>query len=96
LHGAITLFDSLSLEAAVRAVWRPHAAFRQLLLERLQTNRIARRQSESLDRGEPRLALFSLRQVSLRQNFLQRLANRPPQTPLKLFDSCHPWLSSIT
>jgi hypothetical protein len=83
LQRAISLLGSLSLEATVRAVRRPHSAFRQLLFKHFQADRIARRQGQSLDRRKPRLALLGLRQVSFRQTFLQRLAKRPTQTFLK-------------
>jgi hypothetical protein len=60
LHRAIPLLDSLPRETTVRAVRRPHSAFRQLLLEHFQADGIARSQGQSLDCGEPRLALPTL------------------------------------
>jgi len=78
LHGAIPLLESLSFKATARTVRRPHAAFRQLLLEHFQAHRIASRQGEFLDRRKARLPLLGLGQVPFRQTFPHRLANCPP------------------
>jgi hypothetical protein len=78
LHATIVLLDAFSFKATARTVWRPQAAFRQLLLEHFQADGIASRQGECLDRREACLPLLGLRQVPFRQTFLHRLANRPP------------------
>jgi hypothetical protein len=78
LHGAIPLIDSLSFKATAWTVRRPQAAFRQLLLEHLQADRIASRQGECLDRRKACLPFLGLRQVPFRQTFLHCLANCPP------------------
>jgi hypothetical protein len=78
LHGALALLDALSFKATARTVRRPQAAFRQLLLEHFQADRIASRQGERLDRGKACLPFLGLRQVSFRQTFLHRLTNCPP------------------
>jgi hypothetical protein len=78
LHGALSLLDSLSFKAAVRTVRRPHAAFRQLLLEHFQADGIASRQGECLDRGEACLPFRGHWQVPFRQTFLHGFADCPP------------------
>jgi hypothetical protein len=78
VHAALPLLDSLSFKATARTVWRPHAAFRQLLLEHFQADRIASRQRECLDRRKVCLPFLGLRQVPFRQTFLHCLANCPP------------------
>jgi hypothetical protein len=90
LHRALPLLDALSFKATARAVRRPQAAFRQLLLEYFQAHRIASHQGECLDRRKSRLPLVGFRQVPFGQTFLHCLANGPPQTLLKLFGSRHP------
>jgi hypothetical protein len=84
LYHTIALFDTLSLEATMRAMGHPQSALRQLLFEDFQADRIASRQRQILNRGEPRLTLLPHGQVTIRQNTPHCLANCLPQPFLKL------------